>query len=90
MIFPGYQYLSRKGGKEEVRIILLQIAEEHFKSYFYYFFPLCRRKPLCFVQMDLGLVEPGADVSQVLIKYFYFILVALDTSTRKRLSVPIR
>lgn len=59
--------------------------------YLYYLFPFCRRKPLSLVQVDLSLIKPCANVSQVLIKNFHFILVALHTYNEKqRLSVPIR
>ncbi len=59
--------------------------------YLHHLFPLCRGEPLSLVQVDLGLVEPGADVSQVLIKDFHFILVTLHTCNQKpMLSVSIR
>lgn len=59
--------------------------------YLYHLLPLRQGKPLSLVQVDLGLVEPGADVSQVLIKNFHLILVTLHAYNEKqRLSVPIR
>lgn len=59
--------------------------------YLHHLFPLCRGEPLSLIQVDLGLVEPGADVSQVLIKDFHFILVTLHTCNQtQRLSVSIR
>lgn len=60
-------------------------------TYLYQFFPLCWGQPLSLVQVDLGLVEPGADVSQVLIKNFHFILMTLYTCNKnQRLGVHIR
>lgn len=60
-------------------------------TYLDHLFPLCRGEPLSLVQVDLGLVEPGADVSQVLIEYFHFILVTLQTYNEKtELCVSIR
>lgn len=33
---------------------------------------------LCLVKVDLGLVEPGADVSHVLVKNLHLVLVTLQ------------
>lgn len=51
----------------------------HFLPYLYHLLPLCRGEPLGLVQVDLGLVEPGAYVSQVLVENFHFILVTLHS-----------
>lgn len=52
-------------------------------SHLHHLLPLGWCEPLSLVQVDLGLVQPGADVSQVLIKNFHLILVTLNKYRRK-------
>jgi len=56
---------------------------ENLLPHLHHLLPLLRGEPLRLVQVDLGLVEPGADVSQVLVKDFHFILVTLLSYNRK-------
>ncbi|TNN68479.1 hypothetical protein EYF80_021264 [Liparis tanakae] len=53
---------------------LMTKAKTRLLPHLHHLLPLCRGEPLRLVQVDLGLVEPGADVSQVLIKDFHLVL----------------
>lgn len=60
-------------------VIKLQLLS--FAFYLQHFFSVSWRNPLGLIQVDLGLVEPGADMSQVLIEDLHLILVTLHTHT---------
>lgn len=54
-----------------------------FFAHLHHLLFLCGGQPLGLIQVDLGLVEPGADVSQVLVKDFHLVLVALRRNAKQ-------